>query len=85
MSDVQTKSVNDVLESIRRFHNTGEIDAIVVVAIGKDPTNMSFIGVDVNRPGDLVRMIGAVAILQKNLIAGSELEPLKEPGPKGIA
>ncbi len=82
---IEQKSVEEVLEHLRRLNATGEIDVIAVVALGKDPDqNLLFSGSDIERPGDAVRLSGTMVIFQHRIVTDIALEPLEEPGPKGI-
>ena len=85
MSDEETHDVLKVLDELRRLHATGEIDVITVVAIGPDPeTNLVFIGSDVQRPGDAVRLIGTSKVLQDSICSEANTGPAPQPGPRGI-
>ncbi len=81
---IEQKSVEEVLEHLRRLNATGEIDVIAVVALGKDPDqNLLLAGMDIDRRGDAVRLAGTMAMFQRR-ITDIGVEPLKEPGPQGI-
>ena len=87
MSDEETVDVLRVLDELRRLHATNQIDVIAVVAIGPDPeTNLAFMGTDIQRPGDAVRLIGTSKVLQDSISSGAYAEhgPVPRPGPRGI-